>query len=251
MDRDGKNETGIVEISGHRAMRSENMISSELQSLHAYWDGLRAGRKTPYRNEIDPRDMTCDVRNLFILENLGRGNIRFRLAGTSIVDAFGMELRGMNARAIMSAGSRESFTALIAEALEDPGVGYARLVSCDDNPSVWELCLLPLRSDFGMTDRIIGALVPVSGPARPNGMPLRFRIDTMSVDPISSKVRDFSQPNRVAGFAEAQRPFDFGEKTAPVRTGESCQLRAIDGGIAGEKDKAAPRRTGHLRLVKD
>ena len=228
---------------------SNGMISNELRALISYWDGLRAGRRTPYRNEVDPRDMTCDVRNLFILENLGRGNIRFRLAGTAIVEAFGMELRGMNARAIMSAASRESFTALITEALEDPGTGYARLVAADDPTSVWEICLLPLRSDFGMTDRIIGCLVPVSGRPRQGMLPLRFRIEHMSVEPIETSVRDFDRTNQLRGFAEGQSAFRHQDQAptpvAPVAAG----LKAIDGGRA-KTAEATPRKTGHLRVVK-
>ena len=108
MDGEDFAQESCVELDTYRVRRSGDMIHTELRALYNYWNGLRAGRRTPLRSDIDPRDMNCDARNLFILENLGRGNIRFRLAGTAIVDAFGMELRGMNARAIMSTGSRES-----------------------------------------------------------------------------------------------------------------------------------------------
>jgi len=42
--------------------------------------------------------MTGDARFLFVIEDLGDGNVRFRLAGTALVDAFGYDLRGMSAR---------------------------------------------------------------------------------------------------------------------------------------------------------
>lgn len=247
MDRGDDQDGEVFEFNGYRAKRSDQMMSGELRALHEYWDRLRAGRRTPYRNEIDPRDMTCDVRNLFILENLGRGNIRFRLAGTAIVEAFGMELRGMNARAIMSAASRESFTALIAEALEDPGTGFARLVASDDENSVWEVSLLPLRSDFGMTDRIIGCLVQVAGAKRTGQLPLRFRIEHMSVEPIETTTREFSRPNKVRGFAEPQNRRFVGK---PAETAERG-LKAIDGGLSGDRSDDQPRDRGHLRIVKD
>ena len=251
MDRGDGNDGDVFQFDGFRVTRSDQPISKELRTLHAYWDRLRAGRRTPYRNEIDPRDMECDVRNLFILENLGRGNIRFRLAGTAIVEAFGMELRGMNARAIMSAASRESFTALISEGLEDPGTGYARLVPTDDESATWEISLLPLRSDFGMTDRVIGCLVPLERKPRTSGLPLRYRIAHMSVEPIESTARDFDRPNRIAGFAEPARGFSMKRATpvAPISGG----LRSIDGGRNGDTGDGAdgPRRRDHLRLVKD
>jgi hypothetical protein len=223
------------------------MIHSELRALYSYWNRLRAGRKTPLRSDIDPRDMACDARNLFILENLGRGNIRFRLAGTAIVDAFGMELRGMNARAIMASASRESFTALITETLEDPGVGYARLRNAADEKAVWEINLLPLRSDFGVIDRVIGCLHPLSGSARDTGAPLRFRIEHMSVDPIGASVRELTaQPQ---GMGEPPRPF----LPRPVETsgGQSPRFKSIDGGGRDGAGGGRPRRKGgHLRLVK-
>lgn len=253
MDRDDLLPQDYVKLDSYRLNRSNDMIHTELRALYNYWNKLRAGRKTPLRSDIDPRDMNCDARNLFILENLGRGNIRFRLAGTAVVEAFGMELRGMNARSIMATASRESFTALITEALEDPGAGYARLRDSSDSDAMWEISLLPLRSDFGMIDRIIGCLHPLNGAqkARHSGAPLRFRIEHMSVEPVNATVREFALPTPVEGFAEPKAAYEADKATtAPVA---SRELHAIEGGldnISNPADRPAPTR-GHLRLVKD
>ena len=251
MNDDDQRDGGYIDFNSARLNKSDAMIHSELRSLYNYWEALRAGRKTPLRSDIDPRDMQCDARNLFILENLGRGNIRFRLAGTAIVDAFGMELRGMNARAIMSTGSRESFTALITETLEDPGVGYARLRNAADDSVVWEVNLLPLRSDFGMIDRVIGCLHPLSGQSgRRSQSLLRFRIEQMSVEPINATVRDIDLPTPIEGFAEPSRTFDHKEVELPIA--EKPQFQTIVGGKTGTDDDDRPTPTrGHLRLVKD
>jgi len=249
MDGDDRFGHDYVALNEYRVKRQDAMIHSELRALYKYWDALRAGRKTPLRSDIDPRDMDCDARNLFILENLGRGNIRFRLAGTAIVDAFGMELRGMNARAIMSTGSRESFTALITETLEDPGVGYARLRNAGSDESMWEISLLPLRSDFGMIDRVIGCLHPLGGTSRRKGAtPLRFRIEQMSVEPINATVRDIELPQPIEGFAEPAARFAPKSDEAEQRR----TFRAIQGGLSdhADQDRPEPKR-GHLRLVKD
>lgn len=270
---DATDATGhsCIDLSAYRLSRTTDMIHSELRALYSYWNRLRAGRKTPLRSDIDPRDMACDARNLFILENLGRGNIRFRLAGTAIVDSFGMELRGMNARVIMSTASRESFTALIAETLDEPGIGYARLRNAAEESGIWEVNLLPLRSDFGVVDRVIGCLHSLSGvPARETGAPLRFRIEHMSVDTIAADLPALdlpaidlptvglpgpSLPGRSEGFAEPQRPFlprpaDGGDDSAagtPRLT--AIQGGGRDGGANGAGDRRRPRG-GHLRLVK-
>ena len=192
MHRVNETAQGCIDLNAYRLCRSDDMINSELRAFYHYWNRLRAGRKAPLRSEIDTRDVACDARNLFILENLGRGDIRFRLAGTAVIRAIGIELRGTNARAIMATDARESFAALIAETLEDPGIGYARLRNTADESSVWEINLLPLRSNLGLADRLIGCLHPLTPvPAPNNGVPLRFRIESMRIDPILTTVGDF------------------------------------------------------------
>ncbi|MGF1501277.1 MAG: PAS domain-containing protein [Paracoccaceae bacterium] len=230
------------------------MIHAEIRALHRYWQTLRNGRQVPFRAEVDPRDMDCDARNLLILEDLGGGNVRFRLAGTALVDAFGMELRGMSARSIMAGKARESFGALIAETLAEPGIGYARLTSEIDAAEVWEVLLLPLKSDFGATDRILGCLHPLKGRSRPTGRArLRFHIDSMSIRPVEAD-RIAPLPSAVAadglpsGFAEGQTPF-AGPDPAP-RRGERG-LRAIEGGRTEPNTAERGNDRGHLRLVKD
>jgi hypothetical protein len=250
MDWNNASGHSCIDLAAYRLSRSNDMIHSELRALYGYWNRLRAGRKTPLRSDIDPRDMACDARNLFILENLGRGNIRFRLAGTAIVDAFGMELRGMNARAIMATGSRESFTALINETLEDPGVGYARLRNAADESGIWEINLLPLRSDFGAVDRVIGCLHPLVGtPGKNAGAPLRFRIEHMSVDPIEAAIPEVGTPAPFAGLAEPGKSFLPGP--AEEADDQTPRLTSIDGGGVEGRGGRKPRRArGHLRLVK-
>ncbi|MEM9144711.1 MAG: PAS domain-containing protein [Pseudomonadota bacterium] len=224
------------------------MIHSEIRALSAYWESLRAGRPVPYRAEVDPRDMRCSARNLFILEDLGGGNLRFRLAGTALIEAFGMELRGMSARSMMEGRARESFAALIEEALAEPGIGYARLSSTLSENEMWEVLLLPLRSDFGAIDRVLGGLVPVTGMApRHRDDRLRFRIEEMSIRPVAETAPRAPRAEPVLGFAEDPQPFE-GSQAAPA-----SPLTAIDGGRADGPAAARPRRAvrPHLRIVKD
>ncbi|MGD1926128.1 MAG: PAS domain-containing protein [Paracoccaceae bacterium] len=255
MDGEDFTRDGFLEFDSYRMERRQGMIHSELRALQNYWNEIRAGRTTPMRSDIDPRDMECDARNLFILENLGRGNIRFRLAGTAIVDSFGMELRGMNARAIMAAGSRESFTALVAEVLEDPGTGYARLHNAVDDSDVWEISLLPLRSEFGMIDRVIGCLHPLTGQrTRRRRGPLRFRIEQMKVETIISTMPDphAASPVPLHGFAEEKSSFVFNDGSK--RPDATPRLRTIDGGLnAVERTERGSDKPGRdpLRPVKD
>jgi hypothetical protein len=144
----------------------------------------------------------------------------------------------------MATGSRESFTALINETLEDPGIGYARLRDAADESGIWEINLLPLRSDFGMIDRAIGCLHPLVGvPGKNPGAPLRFRIEHMSVDPIEATVREMELPTPFTGLAEGGKPFLPHSEEQPPR------FTAIEGG-RDERGGRPRRPRGHLRLVK-
>lgn len=235
-----------IELAGYRlARREDEMIHHEIRALYSYWERLRAGRPCPERTEVDPRDIASDARHLFLLEDLGQGNIRFRLAGTGLLDAFGFDLRGMSARAIMEGRSRESFVALVSETLAEPGVGYARLTA-PDGASVWEVVLLPLRGATGAIDRAIGCLHPVSGLVPEAGaVPLRFSIESMAIQPVTpasdeAAGQDQDKREPMAGFAEEQAPFQPAERRG---------LRAIEGG--GQKRERDEGEAPKLKIVKD
>jgi hypothetical protein len=233
---------GSIDLAAYRLSRNTNeMIHSEIRALYSYWEALRGERPCPYRAEIEPRDMQGDARHLFLIEDLGDGNIRFRLAGSALADAIGFDLRGMSTRTIMQGKARESFMALISETLAEPGVGYARLLG-PDGVQVWEIVLLPLRSDFGRIDRLIGCLHPVSGRAPVAGdIPARFTIDSMWIRTVE-KPRDTIPGDAMplAGFGESQTPF---------LDALGAGFTAIEGGLGeGERpDRARPA----LRVVKD
>lgn len=248
MTKDASDDAICVDFAKARLRHSTDMLHTQTRALFAYWDRLRAGRQVPFRSEIDPRDMDCDARNLFILERLGEGNIRFRLAGSSIGDAFGMELRGMSVRAIMEGRSRESIAALVEEVLEEPGVGYARLIEDTDAATNWEVILLPLKSDVGAVDRIIGALHPISGQPSQAGVTvsaLKFQIDEMNIRPV-----DYPMPEIQSDAAPAH---EFAEhQTAFEGQPSSAHLTSIDGGLSSGGDATdTPRERPQLRLVKD
>ncbi len=249
MTNDGTNDTVCVDFTRARLKYSTEMLHTETRALFAYWDRLRGDRGVPFRTEIDPRDMDCDARYLFILESLGNGNIRFRLAGSAIGDAFGMELRGMSIRAIMEGKSRQNISALVEEVLDEPGVGYARLIEDNEPATNWEMVLLPLKSDFGSVNRVIGALHPISGTPSQAGVnvsSLRFVVDEMSIRPVSHPAPSLQaeEEEPVRAFAEPMTAFEGPDQ--PMR------LRSIEGG----RDLTDPgfvtaRSRSHLRVVSD
>ena len=71
------------------------MKQDALHNLRTYWEKLRAGRVAPYRAELDPRAFEDVLENMFILEQLNPSQIRVRLAGMSLCEMMGMEVRGL------------------------------------------------------------------------------------------------------------------------------------------------------------
>jgi hypothetical protein len=235
-----------ISFAQARIDRMRGMIHPQTRALHRYFDELRGNRPVPSRAEVDPRDMPCRAANLFILEDLGRGQIRFRLAGSGLTEAFGMELRGLNVRLLMEGRGRESFAALVEEALAEPGIGYARLQRAEVPDEMWEALLLPLRSDAGAIDRVLGSLVPLgAGTVPADRAPMRFVIAEMTIRPIRIDLpaaRPAPEEPGLPGFAEGgQTPF-----AGPGG------LTAIEGGRQGASPER-PRGTGtpHLRIVRE
>ncbi|MEO1469517.1 MAG: PAS domain-containing protein [Pseudomonadota bacterium] len=222
------------------------MRHADNRALVRYWHALRAGRPCPRRAEVDPRHILCDIGQIFILEDLGKGNIRFRLAGSGLVDVFWMELRGMPIRAIMAAEARESMRALVAETLAEPGIGHAVLRRVSSDPRApggdWEMVLLPLRSDRGSVDRLIGALNPLEpAEAEASRPPLTFSIVDMAITPIET------HPGLVAELAESAPPW-IGAAEPAARGGRGVHLRSIEGGRAEPASTPALSRAD-LRVI--
>ena len=72
-------------------MRHENS-----HILFSYWDRIRAGRKAPHREEIEPSDIRHLLGDTFILDVSGSlRTISYRLAGTRLCAAYGKELKGV------------------------------------------------------------------------------------------------------------------------------------------------------------
>jgi hypothetical protein len=69
-----------------------------LAAIYAYWDAKRAGRAMPSRRDIDPVELGPQVLPHVILTEArsegGRWRFRFRLAGTALKQALGLDITG-------------------------------------------------------------------------------------------------------------------------------------------------------------
>ncbi|HEX3651583.1 MAG TPA: PAS domain-containing protein [Rhizomicrobium sp.] len=81
--------------------------------LVGYWSRLRSGNGVPDQTALDPRAIKRILSHVFILDATDETRPRYRLAGTSHCDRYGMELRGMNFLAQWDVQSRGTITQLL------------------------------------------------------------------------------------------------------------------------------------------
>ncbi|MBU2982348.1 PAS domain-containing protein [Lentibacter algarum] len=192
--------------------------------VEAYWESLRSGQTLPGRSQIDPRGIEGALSNAFILEAIGAGHGRFRIAGTLLCDVMGMEVRGMPASSLFVPKARDGFAKALTTVLHSPAV--LRLTLRGEGK--WgqpvldaKMLLLPLHDDAGQVNRILGCLETLGTIGR---APRRFELMNMETRKLEHRAQregvDTARPTepvvdpvREAGFAEHLAPFT---NNAPV-----------------------------------
>ena len=220
---------------------SSRMKHAGTRRLFEYWTDLTGARSAPYRSEVTAASLGRDVAaNAFVLENLGDGNIRFRVAGSNLRDLFGLDPRGMSALSVFVEEHKAKFHALVEAVLERPCLGLGACAAINPIGDEWpvELLIAPLRSDFGELNRVLGSFHVIGAPPAEPAL-RRCRITAAHTLRLEMEATELDAP--LAGFAEERSPFDR-------RSG----LKAIDGGLRGDaadKRSGGERRQGHLRVV--
>jgi hypothetical protein len=74
----------------------DEVNTPRLRDVHAYWTALKGERFAPRPDEIRPEGLTAAVLPFVVLTDVLREpfDLRFRLVGTAIVDAHGVEITG-------------------------------------------------------------------------------------------------------------------------------------------------------------
>jgi len=135
-------------------------------NLFDHWSALRQDDSVPNRCEIDPRVFPDALENTFIFERIAKGDFRARLAGMNLCDMMGMEVRGQSAASFMQHDERDHIQKVLEQILRRPAIGELALTGRDLSGVTYEvsMILLPLRSDMGEVNRIIGC---ISYPQKP------------------------------------------------------------------------------------
>ncbi|HEX4636970.1 MAG TPA: PAS domain-containing protein [Rhizomicrobium sp.] len=135
--------------------------------LVGYWSRLRKGRGTPDQTEIDPRAIKRFLPYVFILDCESPARPTYRLAGTSLCERFGYELKGTSFLAHWEAQSGLSLAPLLSQALRcGQPLCLSSIAATIDNGMVeLESVLAPVSFHGGQPTRFLGLVQMLSNPA--------------------------------------------------------------------------------------
>ena len=151
----------------------------------AYWNDLRQDGDVPRRADVDPGRIEALLSHAFIAEKIMPGLARFRVAGLSLCDLMGMEVRGMPVGSFIDPSHRTALSDALVEVFERPAMLSMDLTPSSENGDGGlnaKLVILPLRSDLGDISRVLGCLVTEGDIGR---VPCRFLIASQTLIPLS------------------------------------------------------------------
>lgn len=191
--------------------------------VDAYWESLRQSGDVPSRADVDPRGIEDALNYAFVLESIGPGLARIRIAGMHLGETMGMEVRGMPVSAFIAPASREAFARALGAVISGPAKMTIELrgeSGWGQPPLEARMLLLPLRSDLGDVNRILGCFETLGTLGK---TPRRFSLEKAhktSLDLCESAQRDQlagyqAQPPRAPDLAETKELFDGAESQHP------------------------------------
>lgn len=144
--------------------------------LVGYWSRLRRGRAVPDQTEIDPRAIKRMLSYVFILEASDPARPVYRLAGTSLCDRFGAELKGTNFLTHWEAQSRGALSMLMKQALatRQPLCLSSIAASNDCGMVEMETVLAPVSFGDGAPTRFLGMVQILSDAGQVTGRTIAF-----------------------------------------------------------------------------
>jgi len=202
-----------------------------------YWSRIRNGRDTPDQADIDPKALKRLLPFVFLLDARS-GNFTYRLAGTTLCERYGGELRGRDFLHPWDADSRKHLTELMRRSLR------ARLPLCLTSVGATNDCrlieietlLMPITFGAVQPERFLGVAQVLSDVSPLAGQPINFeRL-------VASKLIHEDEP-----FSRAPRPPSSNDGGRPHPKAPHLRLVSSRNVVARESDPvrldADPLRT--------
>lgn len=204
------------------------------QALYSYWNEVRKDRLAPRRFEIEPSRIPALLPDTFIIERIDAGTSRFRLAGTRICEAFGVEFRGVNIYDLFGEEDRITLQRQISVMALHGAVGRFVIAAETANKLIarFEMSLLPLVHTRDIVDRFLGSIAPIERYAWLGTVPLDH-IRIVSHDLIWPDGR----PHAMIDNMHRQSPFMAHMGEARIVRSDRRQFRVYDGGLSLNDDE--------------
>ena len=164
----------------------QNAAPCPIERAEAHWNDIRGARLMPERSEISPAAMSDTLDQSFILERISKGQMRFRVVGSTVAEFLGHDVRGMPLSVAFRPEDRRLLSEVLAAVMEEP----SQIRLCFDDDARGEMILLPLRSDLGDVTRVLGAVRLPRGP--------HFQHRKLGISSIHHKT--------LVGFAKTPQP---------------------------------------------
>lgn len=141
-----------------------------------YWSRLRRGRSIPDQADIDPRALKRLLPFIFLLDSDASGDFSYRLAGTTLCERFGMELRGQKFLAHWDADSRERLAVLLRQSrATNTPLCISSIAATNDCRMVeLETVLMPISFGGKSAERFIAVAQLLTDASPIHGRPLTF-----------------------------------------------------------------------------
>jgi hypothetical protein len=143
-------------------------IPTGLRPLWDYWRAKRGKREMPERRDIEPAEIPALLPHISLFEVVG-DRFQFRIAGRFIVEAYGVEPRGMYLDEVLSKDRADAALKGYRTAKDLRRAVLAR--SEMTTPRGWSFpltrLLLPLGSDSSVTHMLAGVIIESSAQATP------------------------------------------------------------------------------------
>lgn len=137
---------------------AEDCKSSLVRQLHSYWDSRRGERALPSRADIDPAEIKDLLPFILIADLIGDlPRVRYRLVGTRVVAASGMDLTGRYLDELLAADVENAWQAHYTRMRDEarPLFGDVTVPRLDGEPFRYEFGIFPLSGDGGAVSQAL------------------------------------------------------------------------------------------------
>jgi hypothetical protein len=142
-----------------------------IRDLAAYWLARRGANPVPGRRDIDPVDIPWALPFIWLCDYLPEErDFRYRLAGEAIYEAHGRNVGGHRLRDVVPPDAHSIVRDRYVAVVEGPAIAHSvgAIYLNIDRPVTGERIILPLSSDGGRVDMILGLTVYQRGTIHPD-----------------------------------------------------------------------------------